>query len=375
VRYGVGAATGRTCTVLEAEHAELPLPEAKSCPDWLYPNAEGAGYYRSNISSEALRKLMSVADKRLTRFERVALLGDVTAMASAGTLPAAEALALAARYAEEPDRQVFSASLDLLDAVDERALTDARREDYHRFLRNTYGPRARKLGFSARPGEDEDTRLLRPRLLALAGGRGGDPALVAEAKKLARQWLKDPSSVSQEVLMPVLGMSAHYAAPEFLPKFQQALKAATERKMRQELIMAMVSVREPQLLRQVLSMVLDPANDPRELVWVLYGPSQNPETREVVYGFVKENYDALIARLPEQFSAYLPRLGVGWCDPEHRQDVVDFFAERSAKDPAGPRVLAQVKEEMDLCIGWKQAQGASVDAFLTKGPVKAPAPQ
>ncbi len=373
VRYGVGATTGRSCTVLETERAELPLPEAKSCPDWLYSNAEGAGYYRAEVPGDALRKLVAVADKQLTRNERVALLGDTYALALAGRLPSGDALAMAARFANEPDRQVFSASLELLDVVDERMLSEARQEDFHRFLRDTYGPRARKLGFSPRAGEGEDTALLRPRLLGLAGWRGGDPVLVAEAKRLTAKWLADPRAVAPELVQTVLLISGRYAGAEFAPKFQAALKTAKERKVRQQLLDGLSSVREPQLVRQLLPMVLDPANDVREVLWMLYRPSQDPATRDVVYSFVKENYDALVARMPEMFGARLVYVGAAWCDAEHRKDVADFFTQRSARTPEGPRVLAQVMEELDLCIAQKEAQGASIEAFLTRGPTKAPA--
>ncbi|MFL5346405.1 MAG: ERAP1-like C-terminal domain-containing protein, partial [Hyalangium sp.] len=371
VRYGVGTVTGRACTVLETERAELPLPEAKSCPAWLYPNAEGAGYYRAEVPSDMLRKLVAVAGPQLTRNERVALLGDADALVLAGRLPAADALAMAARFANEPDRQVFSASLELLEVVDERMLSQARLEDFHRFLRDTYGPRARKLGFSPRADDSEDTRLLRPRLLELAGRQGGDPVLVAEAKKLATKWLGDPRSVAPELVPTVLGISAKYAGAEFAPKFQAALKTEKERKVRQELLAGLSSVRDPQLLRQLLPMVLDPANDPREVLWLLYSPSQNPATRDVVYSFVKEHYDALVARMPDAVGARLAFVGSAWCDAEHRKDVADFFTERAAHSPEGPRVMAQVMEMLDLCIAQKQARGASIDAFLSKGAVKA----
>jgi alanyl aminopeptidase len=68
-------------------------------------------------------------------------------------------------------------------------------------------------------------------------------------------------------------------------------------------------------------------------------------------------------------------VGAAYCDPEHRKDVEAFFTERSARTDAGPRVLSQVLEEMDLCIAQKAAQSASIDAFFTKGPVKAPVPK
>ncbi|HEY0097081.1 MAG TPA: M1 family metallopeptidase, partial [Archangium sp.] len=41
VRYGSGKGMGRACTVLEGESAELALPEAKACPTWVLPNADG----------------------------------------------------------------------------------------------------------------------------------------------------------------------------------------------------------------------------------------------------------------------------------------------------------------------------------------------
>ncbi|WP_224372888.1 M1 family metallopeptidase [Hyalangium versicolor] len=373
VRYGVGATTGRACTVLETERAELPLPEAKSCPDWLYPNAGGAGYYRAEVKGDALRKLVTAADKRLTRTERVALLGDTYALTKAGLLPAADALSLAVRFAQETDRQVFNASLELLGLVEERQLPEARREDFHRFLRDTYGARARKLGFTPRAGENEDTRLLRPLLLGLAGGGGGDPVLVAEARKLAGKWLADPRAVDPELVGTVLGIAAKYAGSEFVPKFQAALKMAKERKLRQQLIHGLSGVRDPQLLRQLLPMLLDPANDAREWVWMMIGAAYHPATRDVVYAFVKENYDALVARLPEDFAAHLSRVGGSWCDAEHRKDVADYFGERSGKEEGGARVLSQVLESIDLCIAQKAAQGASIEAFLTQGPVKVPA--
>jgi alanyl aminopeptidase len=375
VRYGVGATTGRACTVLETERAELPLPEAKACPDWLFPNAEGAGYYRTEVTGEALRKLLTVADKRLTRSERVTMLGDSSALAKAGALPAGDALAMAARFAEDPDRQVVSASIDLLDVVDERMLSEPRRADYKRFLRETYGPRARKLGFTPRPGEDEDTRLLRPMLMSLAGRQGEDPKLVAESKKLAAKWLVDRKAISQDLTFTVLGMASANASAEFAPKFMEAWKKEPERKVRQQLLGALASTKDPQVARQVLPMVLDPANDAREVMWVMYGLSQEPATRELVYSFVKENYDALAARLPEEFAGRMAMVGSAFCDAEHRKDVEAFFTPRNARTDGGPRMLAQVLEAMDLCIAQKEAQAASVEAFLTKGPVKAPAPQ
>ncbi|MDC0712447.1 M1 family metallopeptidase [Stigmatella sp. ncwal1] len=374
IRYGVKAGAGRACTVLETERAELPLPEAKGCPDWFFPNAEGAGYVRTQVAGADWRRLITVAGTRLTRAERVTLLGDARALVLAGQLPAADALALAARFAEDADRQVFLASRELLNVVDRRMLSEPRRADYARFLRETYGPRARKLGFVPRAGESEDTRLLRPELLWLAGVQGEDPKLISEARKLTDQWLKDRRAVSPELVSLVLGITAAHDGRALAPQLREALKHEKERKVRHHLLGALGDIRDPEVMREQLPLVLDPSEDPRETVWMMFSASQDPRTSGVVYGFMKENYDALAARMPEEFASYMVMLGGGFCDAEHRKDVESFFTERAARTSSGSRRLAQTLEHIDLCIALKQAQGASIDAYLTKGPVKMPPP-
>jgi alanyl aminopeptidase len=365
VRYGVGTRTGRTCTVLEAESAVLPLPEAKACPSWLLPNADGAGYLRAQVDGKMLGRLLSTDSRSLTRAERVALLGDVQALVNAGSLPAADALGVLPLLANEKDRQVFNASMELMEVLQPRLLSESRWEDRARFLRDTYGARARTLGFTPRANEDEDTRLLRPQLLRLAGRQGGDPKLVAEARALTEKWLKDRRAIAPDLVDVTLSIAAAHGDAQLHAKLLEAMKGEKERKVRQQLIGALSSFTDPALARSNLRLLLDPAMDMREVGWLLYGAAWEVRTREVAYTFVKEHYDALAARMPEERVSSLVWAGSSFCDPVRRQEVAAFFSERTGRAPGGARDLAQALESMDLCIALKQAQGASVESFLS----------
>jgi cytosol alanyl aminopeptidase len=375
VRYGGRDRAGRVCSVLEEERAELALPEAKACPDWVFPNAEGAGYFRTQMTGADWQRLLAVAGARLSRTERVTLLGDARALVRAGTLPAAEALALAARFAGDPDRQVFNASLEVLGVVDPRILSEPRREDFARFLRYTYGPRARKLGLVPRADESEDTRLLRPELLWLAGVRGADPTLVAGARKLAEAWLQDRRAVAPELVGSVLAITAAHHGRELAPRLREALKTEKERRTRSAMISALGGLRDPELLREQLPLVLEPTGDARETAWMLYAAAQDPRVSEVVYTFVKAHYEALVARMPEESASHLVMLGSNFCDAAHRGDVEAFFAPRMALTASGARRLAQSLERIDLCMAFRQAQGAGIEAYLTQGPGSKPLPR
>ncbi len=374
VRYGTGRQSARACTLLEGETAELPLAEARSCPTWVLPNVEGAGYLRAAMDGQLLGRLLSTESRQLSRAERVALLGDVRALVSAGALPAADALGLLPGLAGEKDRQVFEASLALLDVLDPALLSEARQADRARFLRDTYGARARALGFTPRAHEDEDTRLLRPVLLGIAGKQGGDPKLVAEARRLTARWLGDREALEPELVGPTLGIAAAHGDAALHAQLLTALRSEKARNTRAQLIDALGEFTSPTLVRENLRLLLEPSEDLREVGELLFAAAGDVRTRDVAAAFVKEHYDALAARLPEGSVDDLARVASAYCDPVHRQEVAAFFSERNARAVGGTRTLAQVLERVDLCIAFKAAQGPGIESFLASpGKVRAPA--
>lgn len=379
VKYPDAAGKNSTaCTLMTEEKAEVALPGTKGCPAWVFPNVEGAGYYRVRLSDETRAKLMKAGLAKLSRAERVVLLGDSLALAQAGLLPATEALPLLTGVAEDPDRQVLEAGLDLLDLVSPRLLTEAQDPARARYIRDTFGPRARKLGFKPKAGESEDLRLLRPRLLEVAGNEGDDPKLVAEARTLADQWLKDRKAVAPDVVGAVLSIAAEHGDAAFQAKLLGALRAEKDRYHRQQLLGGLSHVTDPKLVTANLDLLLDPEQDARENLWLLFGASRNPATRDTAVAFVKTHYDTLVGPdgksglMPEGMGARLAFMGAGYCDAGKRQEVASFFEPRASKVPGSERVLRQVLEIVDQCIALKQAQGASIGTFLSGGGAKAP---
>jgi cytosol alanyl aminopeptidase len=383
------AANGKdatACTLMTDAKAELALPETKACPAWVFPNANGAGYYRLRLSEDTRAKLMKSGLSKLSRAERVVLLGDSLALAQAGLLPATEALPLLTGVAEDPDRQVLEAGLELMDLVSARLLKPEQDADRSRYVRDTFGPRARKLGFKPRAGESEDVKMLRPRLVELAANEGHDPKLVSEARTLAEGWLKDRKSVAPEMVGPVLAIAVEHGDAAFHTKLLESLKGEKDRTQRQHLIGALSHVTDPQQVKANLeTLVLDPHQDLRENLWLLFGASRDPKTRDIAVNFVKANFDALAGTdgkpglLSEGMGPRLPFVAAGYCDAGKRQEVASFFESRTKKLPGSERVLRQVLEIVDQCIALKAAQGESIGAFLTgkaaKTPQAPPAPR
>ncbi len=54
-RYQVGKETKEACTLLTEREGDLPLGAA--CPDWVFPNADAAGYFRFALAPADLLQL------------------------------------------------------------------------------------------------------------------------------------------------------------------------------------------------------------------------------------------------------------------------------------------------------------------------------
>ncbi|MFP2932066.1 ERAP1-like C-terminal domain-containing protein, partial [Pyxidicoccus sp. 3LG] len=202
-----------------------------------------------------------------------------------------------------------------------------------------------------------------------AGRDGADPKLVAEARVLADKWLKDKRAVAPEMVDAVLAIAASQGDAAFQQKLITAVVEEKERKTRQHLLGGLGSFTDPALAKQSLGLILDKRLDPRETMWLMFAASQNVRTQPVAFEFVKENYDRIAgdspdARLPQEAAGRMSFVAAGFCDAEKRQQAADFFTERNARAPGGPRMLAQMLEIVDQCTSLKAAQGSSVESFL-----------
>ncbi|MET0400953.1 MAG: ERAP1-like C-terminal domain-containing protein, partial [Cystobacter sp.] len=311
-------------------------------------------------------RLLTTDSQSLSGPERVALLGDVRALAGAGTMPVADALGLLPGLAGEKDPAVFLASLELMDLMRPALLSPPRLADRERLLRELHGARALTLGFVPRAGEDEDTRLLRPLVLDLAGRQGGEPRLVEEARRLTDRWLGgERGALPAEMVETTLGIAASRGDAGLHARMLEVLRAEPERRRREQIIAALGAFPHEELIQRNLALLLDPALDVREVSAVLFRPPANLIARDAASAFVKAHYDALAARLPQEWVALLSSVASTYCDPVHRQAAAAFFTERMAQAPGGPRTLASVLEAVDLCIAFKAAQGPGVESFLS----------
>ncbi len=351
------------CTLLTAEKGALALP---SCPAWALPNDGATGYYRVGHSPALLAGLGAHLG-RLTAAEKIALAGDVLAAVRAGKADLGAFLALVPALAKDADVQVVEAALWPVASLRDMGLvTKATRGAYADLVSRSFGPRARALGLRAKPGEDENTRWLRPGLVEVVADQGEDPKLRAECAKLARAWLTDKGAIEPELVGTVLAIAARFGDRALFDALVREAKTTRERQDRDLAIGALGQFQEPALVSASLALTLDPELDARETVRLLWAATRLPETVPLAYAFLKDHFDALVARLPRDTAAGFPNVGAALCDDARRGELEAFFGPRASRYVGGPRLYAQALEGLHLCHTFRVAQEPKVSAFFTK---------
>jgi alanyl aminopeptidase len=353
---------GPTCTLLVDPNGKLDLP---SCPEWMMPNAASAGYYRSSLDDASLTKLMKNLGK-LTPSEKMRAFYDVDASAHAGLGDYARTFELMGKLAGDKERHVVAALLPPVSFAREQMVTDDLAPKYAAFVRATFGARAHSLGFVEKKNEPIEARILRPQLLKIVGDEGGDSALRIEAQKLALRWFANHSVASPELAATALWLAAIDGDAMLYDRYLTAAKAEPERTERQRILGAMGHFRDPELVARGFQVYLGSDFDPREAYALVSGPAAYHATRDLAFTFAQKNFDAIVAKMPRDFGATVPRLGSGFCDEEHFNAMQSFFSARARTFAGGDRRLTQTLEEIQQCAVFKAKAQPSLTAFLSK---------
>jgi cytosol alanyl aminopeptidase len=367
VRYRNGTGVEKECFLLTKASADFKLTKASGCPSLMAANESASGYYISSYQDNMLDKMVRQGTDFLNPAEQLTLIHDVSSLANSGDLKIGRALDVAVSFANSPEREIVARAKGII-AGPKPFVPPALEPNYGRFVEKVFGARARSLGWSAKPGEELETRLLRPNLVPFVAQY--DPALAAEARKLADEWLETRKGIDADMLRGVLSAAAAHGDRALFDALLRELKKTKDLRQREAIIGALGSFRDPKLVAAALDLVVHSDIDTRETTALLYSGINDPATERMPFEFVKANYDEILKRAPSgggsDFGAVLPYSAAAFCDASSEKEYIDFFGGRAKNFTGGPRVYQQMLEGIRLCEAKKTAQGADIAAYFAK---------
>ena len=330
---------------------KIALP---SCPPWTFGNARGTGYYVTRYGPGLwARNLRAAASAPIP--EATTWVSDSGLLAKSGLLPASTALDAVDAGLRHRSPVVQLAAIRVLNDMPDDLLDAATLRKKRTLVAQRVQPLARNLGWGEKPKEAEDVAELRAAVLPLAARSDSGAALRKPARDLAIAWMRDRAAVSGSMVVAVLDTAARFADRGTYDLLESLAITSNDPLERRRLQSALVKVRAPDLRARALRLALQKRGTAdiltgREARGLLRDALEDNDTRPAAFEFVRANYDALVAKLPEHSAGHFPEYVKAFCTPADRDAFVALFRDRAGKYEGGRRSYDESLETIELCL-------------------------
>ncbi|MCX6951830.1 MAG: M1 family metallopeptidase [Verrucomicrobia bacterium] len=351
----------------ESQTVEIPgLADA----DWVYPNAGEAGYYRWSLPPELNTRLARHA-AQLSTLERFGLLDNADALFNAGQLTGGDYLAFLTAFANDPEPEITQKVSGMLGGIRETFVRDAQLKNFNALRSALLRPALTRIGLRPKAGEPAHLAPLRSTLIGVLGGAIADPEVVAYARELTAQFLKDPASIDSSLAASALSVSAFHGDAALYETIVAAFEKPTTPEARSNLIGTLGGFREPALVDRALAYSLTDKLNSTEFLTVAGRVSNNLDLRPRAVDWIIAHFDAIKAKAPAMYLDYTINYAGGG-DPVPFKKLSEFLRDPSRITPFAEKNIVKAGEGVGLRTRLREKEQASVDAYLSTFPGTTP---
>ncbi|HKR26139.1 MAG TPA: ERAP1-like C-terminal domain-containing protein, partial [Acidobacteriaceae bacterium] len=359
VCFAAGAGQAK-CSVMDQAQQAVSVPAGSL----IYPDAGGRGYYRFTLPNSVYAEVAASAETDLTPEERISLLGDQWAGVRSNHDAVGDYLNLVAALKDDTNPAVISTAVRPLAIIDQQiAQTPQEKQAIAAWVVKTFKPAYTQLGPPAET-DTPDKRELRAALFGLLGSIGEDPEVIAQAKTMAEQALKDPGSVDPNLAQTAMALAAANGDASFFDELQHTYETAQNPQRQERALELLATFRNPELEKRSLEYAVSGKVRNQDAVFQFILPLMRPQTRDVAWDFIRNNWDKVQAQLTTSMGAYLVGSTGAFCSEEKKQEVASFFA--THKVAAASRSLTRAQDAIDACVELRKDQGPKLEQWIAQ---------
>ncbi len=353
--------------MLTTETTEVPLNG--DCPDWVMPNADGAGYWRYTLNDTAELSLLNNFSA-LTEAEQLVMVDHLTSSFTAGDLDSAQLLDGLAKTASGSPEAVNN-GLSILSRLDEMLDTDDKKL-LSEWVQNTYGPVSSYL--SQRPESELSASqiLLRGKLRnqLLKYGQGSVERSVMLANAGAYVGISDPANsnaVTPSDLSIAMLIGAQDGGTEFAHAATNYVLSSQNQNERSQILSALVRHTDIDTASALLSRALTDDFTGDELYRMWSSALGNDDNIGTLWTQFESEFEAIVSKIPEIRKPQISGFVGSFCELDRVNTATRFIVAQNSLIAGYERSLAQGVERAQLCHALRQAQAANLlTALMTE---------
>jgi len=242
-KYGTAAGTREERVLLEGESTRVTLPGAR----WYFPNAAGAGFYRTALDDASIR-LLRPAVSSLDPEERLSLADNQWALVTARKATVGQAFDLIRGLEGETDRAVLGVLYEQFAWLSANAVQPATEGAFRAFVERLFRPTLDSVGSDPRADDSADERQKRVVALNALGRVAAAVDVRREARRRVLAHLDGGARLDPDLAAALVGIAAIEGDAALYDRYIERMKA-----------MATADAQEEARFRNALADFEDPA--------------------------------------------------------------------------------------------------------------------
>jgi aminopeptidase N/puromycin-sensitive aminopeptidase len=355
--HEVGVKTSQPCRLIAKESETLTFA-SPSCTRPLFLSRNGAGYYVVDYAPN-MRNALRAHLGELPAVEEIAYHGNEWILVRSLHREAGEYLGLIRALPRPAERPLVTAVSDNIVYLDQRLVDDGNRAAWQAWVRNAVRGLA-PATWDTPPNETGEQRIARATVLWVLGYVAGDREVLDGARKVAEQYMQNPSSVDAVVADRALRLSAINGDAAFFDRVMEQLHRAPTPELAARYRNLTPLFRDPQQFARAVDYIFSDEVRAQDVGTLIGAMFTDRATRAAAWTATKSRW----SKLEDRGIAGRVGFSLGtFCDSESKKDVETFFAEHGAK--MNQRTLSRAQETIGACIAFKAAQQSSFDKALS----------
>lgn len=372
VSYDDAGSIKKHCFTLNQQSMKVDV-QAKSCPTFVMPNAKGQGYYRFSLNLEAWKNLLGASTAQLSEDDRLAIADSLVAQFYAGGADFAFVAEGLHGLIDTNSSILTGYFTSLIKEATDFWISPENQEHViaysHKALKDIYGRLSKTAdlstdqvtlkrdlaNFLANVVKDKEVRLE----MSLLGS--------AYLRRAAQGLSEDTTALDtsdEDLLSDAVAVSMQFETDEELEKIAASLSTITDTVTRGHLLYGLAHSREGKEAQRVRSYVFNDNLRRNEQLRLFYDHLQNPRNQPETWQFLKSNLSQFKKALSKQQISNLPYLAEGLCEVSAANDVKQFFSPFISEYQGGPRNLAEVIQQIEICAARKSHATVLANRFV-----------
>ncbi len=339
-----------------------------ACPDWVMPNAGGAGYWRFGTDADNAAALQTNYAS-LSPAEQMMLLDSIGAGFEAGKLSAADLVESLETTAGGSAAAIYS-SIEMIAPL-KAMLDDKGKAELADWIETTYSPVWASLSDRPATALSTSERLLAPelwRLLLEDGNRAEDRAETATRAKayLGIGQEADPAALPAEDLYSAVAAGVEEGDRDFYQGAIEFVRNSENQTERVTILSAIAGEGTPEIVTDLFKLSLGDDISGNELYSIYNYSLANPKAQSTIWPMIKDNFENIVAKIPLIRKPQTAKAASSFCTVEDVADAKAFFESKADLIPGYERSLAQGVERGENCSALRANAADDVKAIFSE---------